>query len=150
MTIDVHHPTEEFLRSIDIHTLLPQKEPFVMTGSIIAYDDSHTDTEFLIQSGNLFVRNGGLSTSGMVENIAQTCTARIGYYNKYILKKDIQPGVIAAIRNMKVICHPCIGSIMHTSITIIGDAFGMILADAKIISEDDIVSTAQVKMALKS
>lgn len=149
MTIDVNHPSEEFLRSIDIHTLLPQKEPFVMIGSIIAYDDLHTDTDFLIQSDNLFARNGGLSTTGMVENIAQTCAARIGYYNKYILKKGIQPGVIAAIRNMKVICHPCIGSMIHTVITIIGDAFGMILVDAKIISKDDIVSTAQVKMALK-
>lgn len=150
MTIDVNHPSEEFLRSIDIHTLLPQKEPFVMIDSIIVYDDLHTDTEFLIQSDNLFVRNGCLITSGMVENIAQACAARIGYYNKYILKRGIQPGVIAAIRNMKVFRHPSIGSKIHTAITIIGDAFGMILADAAIMSEDSIISKAHVKMALKS
>lgn len=149
MIIDVNHPSEEFLRSIDIHTLLPQKEPFVMIGSIIAYDDLHTETETDIQEGNVFVNKGTFHTSGMVENIAQTCAARIGYYNKYILKKGIRPGVIAAIRNMKVFQHPVIGSKIHTYITILGDAFGMILADAAIMSNDGIVSTAQVKMALK-
>lgn len=42
----------------------------------------------------------------MIENIAQTCAARIGYVNKYILKKGIQIGVIAAVRDLKFLAHP--------------------------------------------
>ena len=78
--------SEEYLRSIDLHTVLPQQEPFVMVGSLIAFDTGSSVTETLIREDNIFVDNGHFSASGLMENIAQTCAARLGYINKYILK----------------------------------------------------------------
>ena len=87
---------------IDIHELLPQQEPFVMVGKLCHFDMEKTSTVTEIVSDNIFVENGVFTPSGIIENIAQTCAARIGYVNKYILKKGIQLGFIGAIRNLNL------------------------------------------------
>ena len=89
---DFKQPDTAFLRSIDIHELLPQQEPFVMVSRLVRFDMVRTTTETDILADNIFVENGCLSASGLIENIAQTCAARIGYVNKYIFKKGIQIG----------------------------------------------------------
>lgn len=150
MTIDVTHPTEEFLRSIDIHTLLPQQEPFVMVGTLIAFDELRTATVTTIAPDNLFVRKGEFLTTGLVENIAQTCAARIGYYNKYILKKGIQIGVIAAVRNMTVKENPKVGDEILTTTEVVEQVMGMILASATITRQGQIIATAGIKLAVRS
>lgn len=42
--IDVNNPSAAFLSTIDIHTLLPQQEPFVMIGRLTHYDESSVTT----------------------------------------------------------------------------------------------------------
>ena len=46
--------TEESLRNIDIHELLPQQEPFVMVGKLTAFDEKRTVTETVIKDDNIF------------------------------------------------------------------------------------------------
>ena len=76
--------SEEFLRQIDVHELLPQQEPFVMIGTITYFDEERTVTETTIAADNIFVDDGLFSASGLIENVAQTCAARIGFVNKYL------------------------------------------------------------------
>ena len=107
---------DEILSSIDIHELLPQQEPFVMVGRLIEFDMRRTVTETDIIAQNIFVEDGRLSASGLMENIAQTCAARIGYINKYILKKGIQIGYIGAIRNLEILSLPQVGDTIRTEV----------------------------------
>ena len=107
--MDDYQVSEQFLRTIDIHELLPQQEPFVMVGQLVHFDMTRTVTETTIGSENMFVENGQMTASGLIENIAQTCAARIGYVNKYILKKGIQIGFIGAIRNLEIKALPAVG-----------------------------------------
>jgi len=146
---DYAHPTEAELRGIDVHTLLPQQEPFVMVGSLTQFDGTTTATETLVRPDNLFVDNGMLRTTGMIENIAQTCAARIGYYNKYILKAGVQIGVIGAVRKMKVSGHPHVGQQFWTTVTVVEELLGMTLANAEITCEGKTLATAQIKLAVK-
>lgn len=142
-------PTETFLRAIDVHTLLPQQEPFVMIGSIVHYDEECTETETLIKSDNIFVDDGEMSTAGMIENIAQTCAARIGYENKYIKGEGVQIGVIGAVRKLKVREHPKAGSVITTRIEIIEVLLGMTLAMATITCGGELMAKGQIKLAVK-
>lgn len=146
---DYAHPTEAELRGIDVHTLLPQQEPFVMVSTLAHFDETTTATETLVRPDNLFVDNGVLRTTGMIENIAQTCAARIGYYNKYILKAGVQIGVIGAVRKMKVSGHPHVGQQFWTTVTVVEELLGMTLANAEITCEGKTLATAQIKLAVK-
>ena len=149
MTIDYQHPEEAFLRNIDIHELLPQQEPFVMVSRLVHFDDVRTICEMDIQADNIFVEDGHLNASGMIENIAQTCAARIGYVNKYILKKAVQIGFIGAIRNLEVIGLPAVGQQIKTTVDVIEEVFGMTLATAVIKQGDCMLMTTEMKIAVK-
>jgi predicted hotdog family 3-hydroxylacyl-ACP dehydratase len=146
---DFKQPTEAFLRGIDIHTLLPQQEPFVMVGCLIQIDEKSFATETLVKAENIFVDEGYLSASGLIENIAQTCAVRIGYVNKYILKKGIQIGFIGAIRNMEVIELPQVGDLIMTTVDVQEEVFGMTLAYATVTCGGKTLVNTEIKIAVK-
>lgn len=145
-----HQATEEQLRQIDIHTLLPQQEPFVMIGKLIKFSKTETVTETTVSRDNIFVSGNCLSASGLMENIAQTCAARIGYVNKYILKKGIQIGFIGAIRNFNVEELPRVGDTFTTAVEIVEEVFGMTLANATVVCGGKTLATTQMKIAVKA
>ena len=142
--------TEEFLRTIDVHAILPQQEPFVMVGTLTSFEMTTSTTETEIKGENIFVDNDTFSASGLMENIAQTCAARIGFYNKYILKKDVQVGFIGAIRNYVVNELPKVGSTIITKVDILEEVFGMTLANAEVGCGDRVLATAEIKLSIRS
>ena len=147
--MNTKEPTENFLRSIDVHELLPQQEPFVMIGTLVKFDMTRTVTELTIPADNLFVDNGYFSASGLIENIAQTCAARIGYVNKYILLKGIQLGFIGAIRNLQVNELPKVGDTITTTVDVLEEVFGMTLANAVVTCGDMVLVTSEMKIAVR-
>ena len=149
MNSDPTKPTAAFLRSIDIHTLLPQQEPFVMVSRLVQFDTVRTVTETDIKADNLFVEEGRFSASGLIENIAQTCAARLGYVNKYILMKSIQLGFIGAVKNLEVMALPKVGDTITTIVDVRAEVFGMTLADAVVKIGDQILLTTEIKIAIK-
>ena len=146
---DVEHPSELELRAIDVHELLPQQEPFVMIGSLVHFDRALTITETKVQADNIFVDENHFSASGLMENIAQTCAARIGYVNKFILKKAIQLGFIGGIRNFEVIKLPVVGDVITTRVEVKEEVFGMTLAEATIVCGDKLLAKSEMKIAIK-
>lgn len=148
-TEDFSHPSEKFLRGIDVYTLLPQQEPFVMVGSLVAFDTQTTVTETVIDSSNLFVEDGVFTEAGLVENIAQTCAVRLGYVNKYILKEAIQIGYIGAVRNFEIAGLPPVGAAITTTVVVREEVFGVTLVDARIECEGEVLVTTEMKIAIK-
>ena len=125
------------LESIDIHTLLPQQEPFVMVGRLTHYDDENVETTTMIAPDNIFVDNGEFSSAGMIENIAQT------------LKKGVQIGVIGNVRKLKINGHPKAGSTITTHVQIIEELMGVTLAVATVSCNGTLMAQSQIKLAVK-
>ena len=150
MSFDAENPTERDLRQIDIHELLPQQEPFVMIDTIVRFDPVLTVTETRVKPENIFVDGGCFTASGLMENIAQTCAARIGYVNKYILRKGIQVGLIGAVRNMEIRRLPRVGEIITTRVEVKEEIFGMTLAEAVVESGGDVLAATEMKIAVRS
>lgn len=136
------------LNKIDIHELLPQQEPFVMVGSLVYFDMERTVTNTLVDADNIFVDGGVFTASGVIENIAQTCATRIGYINKYILKKGIQLGFIGAIRNLELKRCPKVGELLETTIITEEEVFGMTLVSATVKVADEVIAGASMKIAV--
>lgn len=149
MTMETKDISPTFLRQIDVHNLLPQQEPFIMIGCLAYFDERRTVTETTINEDNIFVDGVFFSASGLIENIAQTCAARIGFVNKYIRKKGIQIGFIGAIRNLEVNCLPKIGEMITTTVDVVEEIFGMTLAHAQVTCGEETFVTTDIKIALK-
>ena len=119
-----------------------------MVDKLVYFDEKTTTTSFLVREDNLFVENGRLNACALAENIAQTCAARLGYVNKYILKRGIQIGFIGAVKDMKVIDTPVVGDVLTTTIHVLEQIMGLTLVTAVIRIGDRVVTTAEMKIAL--
>ena len=120
-----------------------------MVGKLTAFDEKRTVTETFIKEDNIFVCDGVFSAPGLVENIAQTCAARIGYVNKYILNKGIQLGFIGAIRNLEITGCPKVGDTITTCVMVIDDVLGMTLANAVVTCNGETLATTEIKIAVR-
>ena len=134
------------LSEIDIHNILLQREPMLLVDRLIHFDDRFTITETSIREGGIFIENGALSAAGMMENIAQTCAARIGYINRYILKKNLTTGYIGAINSYDVLDLPRVGTTITTTAEKIEEALGILLVRAEVKVANKIYAKAEVKM----
>lgn len=136
-------------RDIDILELLPQRPPFIMVDSLTIYSDKYVETEFRIKEDNMMCEDGIFSACGLIENIAQTSAARIGYYYKYILKKPVQIGYVGAIRSLSIYRNPAVNEQIRTRIEVEAEAFGMTSFSAFVYdAEGNILAEGQMKTAI--
>lgn len=143
--------TEATLRKIDIRSLLPQRDPFVAVDRLVHYDNREVVTETLVKDDSLFTEDGRLTAAGLMENIAQSCAARIGFRTLYVLGLDkVDIGVIGALRNMEIHALPLVGRTLTTRVTVKEEAFGITLVEATVRSEGKLMAEGEMKIALKN
>lgn len=101
----------------DIVRLIPQRPPMVMVEKIQTIDDRSIVSSFRINKGNVFNTGGRFREPGLIENIAQTAAARIGYICEK-KKKDIPLGFIGAIKKLIIYRIPETGDEILTTVKI--------------------------------
>lgn len=127
--------------------ILPQRPPFILIDRLTHYDEAVTSTRFLVPVGHLFVSDGRLLPTGLIENMAQTCAARLGYYN-LISGLPVKIGFIGAISHLHILRTPLVGECLDTTIRVKEEVFGMTLVDAEIRVDEEVIATAEMKMAI--
>lgn len=132
---------------IDIHELLPQREPFVMVGGLVSFEERRIVTATTVAGDNILVSDGRFAPAGLMENMARTCAARIGYVNKYILRQDIRIGYIGAIRNLHIHRLPRVGETLQTTVDILEEVFGLTLVRAVVRVDGELIAEGEMKIA---
>lgn len=64
--------------NIDLRKFLPHRKSILMVDQHLVLTDEVIKTEFKIEPNNIFVDNGYFQESGLIENIAQTCSIIVG------------------------------------------------------------------------
>jgi len=142
------HDLETVFSEIDILTLLPQQRPFVLIDSMLTTDETITATSFLVGDDCIFCENGRLTESGIIENIAQTCAARMGYINKFLAHDSVKLGFIGAIRNLEIRRLPLAGQRIETKIEVLEEIFKMTLVAATVTHNSEIIASGEMKISL--
>lgn len=135
------------IEDITLRELIPQRPPFVMIDRLLSCDMVVTTTELEVREDNLFVTEGRFSAEGLMENIAQTCAARMGYIN--LSKGDkVKIGVIGAVSNFEVFRTPRVGEHIVTTIEVEEELFQITLVKAFIKCDDELLAQSNMKIAL--
>ncbi len=134
-------------RDIDILELLPQRPPFVMVDHLVDYSETQTTCELTIRKDNVFCENGELAAAGLIEHIAQTCAARLGYYNKYVLKVGVRLGFIGEVKDLEIVRLPREGETLSTTIVVMQEIFDVTLVNAEVRVGTDVIATTRLKIA---
>ncbi len=134
-------------RETPITDLIPQRPPFVMVDRVVSFDTTDTVTEFHVRADNIFLDEGCLSATGVIENMAQACAARMGCLSQ-IRHDEIKIGFIGDIRNCVIERLPECGDTLTTHVHIIEEVFNLTLASVTTMIGDEDIASARVKIAL--
>lgn len=134
-------------RDIDILELLSQRPPFVMVDHLVDYSETQTTCELTIRKDNVFCENGELAAAGLIEHIAQTCAARLGYYNKYVLKVGVRLGFIGEVKDLEIVRLPREGETLNTTIVVMQEIFDVTLVNAEVRVGTEVIATTRLKIA---
>ena len=128
--------------------LIPQRPPVVMIDKLLFSDHQKTVSALTINSSCIFCENGFLSESGMVENIAQTAAAGVGY----ICKKEKIPvplGYIAAIEDLKIVDLPRIGTEINTEVNIQNKVLDVTIVKGIVTANDELLAECEMRIFIK-
>ena len=134
-------------KDITIRELIPQRPPFVMIDKPLSFDMKVTVAQLEVRPDNIFCKDGRLTAEGLMENIAQTCAARMGYIN-LINNELVKIGVIGAVSNYEIFRTPKVGELITTTIEVIEELFKIALVKAVVKCGDETLARANMKIAL--
>lgn len=111
------------ISNIDVSNFLPHREPMLMVTSVIEIDDDSVATQFYISEDCIFLKNGKLSETGLIENLAQAASGVVG--QSFFEKDDINGtgnklvGYISAIKKVEILQLPSVGQTIVTKAKLI-------------------------------
>ena len=118
-----------------------------MVDHLTDYSEAQSSCDLTIREDNVFCKDGELAAAGLVEHIAQTCAARLGYYNKYILKTGVRLGFIGEVKDLDIVRLPRQGERIDTTITVIQEIFDVTLVNAEVRVGTEVIATTRLKIA---
>lgn len=132
---------------ISMRELIPQRPPFVMIDKLLSFDMVSTVTQLEIRDDNVFCKEGRLSAEGLMENIAQTCAARIGYINM-TKNEAVKIGVIGSVNNYEIFRLPKVGEVIITTIEMMEEMFQVTMVKAVVKCGEETMAQANMKIAI--
>lgn len=140
----------EDISQLDILLFLPQRPPFVLVDRIVDfnYDTTATTTSLKLKADTTFVQNNQFQPAGIVENIAQTCAARIGFYD-WLFDRPVRIGMIGEVKNMRISTLPVVGDELITTIVARSEVGGITLATAVVKDQlSNLIAQCEIKIAI--
>lgn len=111
------------LLNIDISNFLPHRKPMLMVTCVTEIDEDSVSTQFHISKDCIFLKDGNLSETGLIENAAQAASAVVG--QSYFEKDDLEGngnklvGYISAIKKVEIFELPKVDDIITTKARLI-------------------------------
>ena len=132
-----------------IQPLIPQRKPFVMIDALLHSDEKSTKTAFQVRPENIFVVDGLFREPGLLENIAQTAAAGVGY----VVQKEKRPapvGYIGAVRNFEVFDLPAVNVELESEITVTNQIFDITVITGLIRCNEKLVARCEMKIFISN
>lgn len=136
-------------QDVDVRALLPQQPPMLLVDRLLSADERSATTALLVSQDNIFVSDGRLNAYALIEVMAQTCAAQIGYMDKGVSEyNSLRIGYIGAVKKMQVESAPRVGDTLITRVEILEEVMDMKLVAAESFVGDKRIAVAEMKVAL--
>ncbi len=130
-----------------VHKLIPQKDPIVMVDKLFYFSENKVVSGFSISADAIFSFQSIFTTSGLIENMAQTVALFTGY--QFYLKNEEAPtGYIGAIKKVEIIELPKVGEELVTTVNILHEIMGVTLVNSQVECNGKIIASSEMKTVL--
>jgi len=130
---------------VEVLSYIPQRPPFVFVDRILECGEHSILTDFVVPKEHQLVENGQLVAAGVMENLAQSCAARIGWENR---DKGVRVGVIGGVSNWEFHYAPHVGDTLLTTIIIGTQVFDATIVQAETRCNGQLVAKCNMKVFL--
>ncbi|MDR0713718.1 MAG: hypothetical protein LBF89_05610 [Bacteroidales bacterium] len=96
----------------------------------------------------MFAKSGFFSEAGIIECIAQTCAARMGYINKYLLNDSVKLGFIGAIKHLVIEKKPKVNDEIDITAEVKSEIFSVTLVAATVKCGSELIASCEMKIFL--
>lgn len=133
--------------NVDVTALLPQKKPFVMVDTLLAYTEESIKASYTVKASDVFVYNDYFLEAGIIEHMAQTVALHTGY--QFFLRNEIAPtGYIGSISEVKVEKMAKVGDQLTTEVNILQEFMGITLVSALTALNGKVIASGKMKTVL--
>lgn len=133
----------------DIEKFIPQRKPMVMIHELHEADEQHAVTTLTITADNTFLDSGKLAEPGLVENIAQTAAAQVGYVCAQ-LNKPVPIGYIAAVKDLVIHGLPDLNTQIRTVVNVMNVIMDITLIRGSVYQEDQLLCECEMRIFVKN
>ena len=138
------------LKGEDIKRLIPQREPFIMVDEIEATDGTHAVSALDVSSDNYFMLpDGTISETGVIEHIAQSCSALMGCLalDQHLANPPV--GLIGEVKHFECQRRPQAGEKVRTTIEFVFTFGNVTIATGESRVDDEPIAKAQLKIFMQ-
>lgn len=127
--------------------IIPQRPPFVFVDDVVTVNGLSAILSYRVSPSCPLLSNGYLSIAGVLEHVAQSCAARIGYL-QIQTNQPIRIGYIGGVKSIEVLRNPQVGELLITEVELIEEVFDISLLSCTTRVEDEVIAQTTIKLAL--
>lgn len=105
----------------------------------------NASTTFTVQADNILVANGVLQEAALIENIAQTAAAHMGYTCQQE-NKPVPVGFIGAVQNLVIHSLPLVNDVLQTEIVVKNQVFNATIIAGSIVLNGKLIAGCEMKI----
>ncbi|MCQ2202899.1 MAG: hydroxymyristoyl-ACP dehydratase [Bacteroidales bacterium] len=136
----------------DICKYIPQRKPIVMIDSFYGISEEQGNATSVsgltIGEDNLFVEDGQMIDSGIIEHIAQSGAMQIGY-DSISNGRPVPLGFIGSVNKLTINRLPKVGETLNTTIVFEAQVGDITLIGATVKIGDETIASGKMKVATK-
>jgi len=146
-------------KHINSNHYLPHRAPMLMVDFILEIDDEKVKTVFEIKAENIFLKNDFFTESGLIENMAQTCSMIVA--KDYFVDENNNDktganviGFISGIKTLKIYSLPQVNSTLVTKAVLvskfISDSYSLCTIKCKTFKEDEMLLEGEITLFIQN
>jgi len=121
----------------------------VMVDAFYGIEEGVSQSGLTIHENNIFCDNGHLREPGIIEHVAQSAAARVGFI--FTQKGETVPlGFIGSVDKLSISRLPAVGCQLRTQIAVIQEIGNLSLISAQVKTGDTIIAECRMKIFLKT
>lgn len=134
--------------AVKIEDILPQRPPVLVVSSLLSHCPDETVTAFNVGEDNVFFDPArGFCAEGLMENAAQTCSARIGFISRYVDMRPVSIGLLCRIKNYSVHSLPSAGDTLRTCVSASASVGQMTIFKTRTFRGEELIAEGELAVA---
>ena len=139
---------EAIIHGEGILGLIPQRPPIVMVDSFFGIEENCSYSGLTVTPDNIFCEAGKLQEPGIIEHIAQSAAARIGFiYTRQ--GAQVPLGFIGSVDKLRIYDLPEVGMKLFTEMTVVQEVFDITLIAAQLKADEKLIAECRMKIFIK-